>query len=127
MMGEGPLKMAVWSYVLSHAYPVVEGGVEMGVVELNPSMVAFLIGGCTGEEVESVIRWAEGPDERSESKKEEGRRLVRMTQFIYRVVNFMEYRNRASNSLSAVKNREAVARHWNKKKRKRAKVNDSPH
>ena len=90
----------------------------MGIVELNPREVALLIGQCTEADVAGAIEFFTKPDPQSETKKEEGRRLVRMSQYVYRVVNFMEYRNRVSNSLTAVKNRQAVARHYRKKRRK---------
>jgi hypothetical protein len=117
MSGKGALVIAVWTYSFSHAYPAVEAGFgTVGHVELNPKIMAVLIGGCTVKEVSEVIDFLCSPDEESESKKDEGRRLVRLSQFKYRVVNFMEYREKASDSPEAVKKRERQEKYLLNKK-----------
>lgn len=89
MRGAGSAFFAVWGYVISHMKPNRSGGGT--TVELNEELVAFLI----GEEVE-VVREQIGkmcaPDVRSRTKDEEGRKLVKLSEFNYRVVNGDYYR-----------------------------------
>jgi hypothetical protein len=65
---------------------------EMGsVVELNPVLLAAMIGE-KAEDVEKGIKFLCSPDKSSRSKEEEGRRLVEVGPFLYRVVNGAKYR-----------------------------------
>jgi hypothetical protein len=82
MMGAGPVVFAVWGYVISKA--VAEQ------VELNPRLMAVLIG-CETREIESAIEYLCRPDENSRNSDEDGRRLVKVGQFAYRVVSHKIY------------------------------------
>ncbi len=78
---------AVWGYVIANMREDKEVGAQ---VELNPKLLHAII----GEEqtvIEEVIERLCAPDEESRSKEEDGRRLVRLGQFDYRVVNGAKY------------------------------------
>lgn len=84
MMGAGAHVHAVWPYALAHASPD-------GLVELNPPLVAFQIG-MPVEDVVRAIEYLTAPDPNSRSSAEEGRRLIHLGGFLYRIVNLPEYR-----------------------------------
>lgn len=87
MVGSGALTFALMGYVISMMKPDKDLG---AVVELNPK----LIGAILGEEekaVESKIHEFTEPDEKSRSKQNEGRKLIRLGQFEYQVVNGAKY------------------------------------
>lgn len=87
MVGMGAMAFAVMGYVIAMQTPDEENG---ALVELNPRLLASIF----GEEqvdVEKAIRKLCAPDPESRSKEEEGRRLVRKGQFLYRVVNGAYY------------------------------------
>ena len=96
---------AVWPYVLANMEPV--GGVAMEV-ELNPKLMG-LVFGCSEQEVADAIRVLCEPDEKSRSQEEGGRRLVKVGQYLYRVVNGMKYRD--------IRNREERRRADRERKR----------
>jgi hypothetical protein len=84
MYGMGAVPFAVWGYVISH-YD------EQGYVELNPRMLADTIGEDEVS-ISAAITQFEKPDPNSRFKAEQGRRLVREGQFLYRVPSAPEYR-----------------------------------
>lgn len=116
MMGKGPEVFAVWPYVLANAS-------DEGFVELNPFLVGVKIGMKT-EEVKGVIEEFLSPDPQSRSKELEGRKLEKLGEFLYRIVNHGYYRairnaedRKEQNRLAQARYRE---RHPEKVKRKRA-------
>lgn len=87
MIGSGSVVFAVWPYVIANMRADKEVGAQ---VDLNPRLLAAII----GEEeaaIEAAIEKLCSPDPQSTSKEEEGRRLVRVGQFAYRVVNGAKY------------------------------------
>lgn len=84
MRGQGSKVFSVWGYVIAHAVK--------GQVEINPAIVAFVIGDITAGDVERCVEYLCAPDEKSRSRIVEGRRLVREGEFAYRVVNHDLYR-----------------------------------
>ena len=94
MVGSGAHVFAVMGYVISHQQPDPEYG---GIVSLN----AITLAATLGESVETVQRAIDylcSPDPKSTTPDEEGRRLVQVSQFDYRVVNYRKY--------FAIKNKE---------------------
>lgn len=87
MVGAGPNVFAVWPYVIAHMRAHAEHG---ALVELNPKLLGFIFG-TTEPEVEAAIEYLCKADPRSRSKAEDGRRLVRLGEFLYRVVNGAGY------------------------------------
>ena len=83
MFGAGPDVFAVWGYVIANTHD--------SQIELNPQMLAAVIG-TTPERIAAAIAFLCSPDERSRSKNEQGRRLVREGEYAYRVPNFAAYR-----------------------------------
>lgn len=87
MVGAGVNVFALWPYVIAN----MRGSREHGaLVELNPKLLGFVLG-CEEAEIVKAIGYLCAPDKASRSKAEEGRRLVRVGQFAYRVVNGAEY------------------------------------
>jgi hypothetical protein len=83
MVGAGPNVFALWPYVIAH----MRGHSEYGaLVELNPVLLGFIFG-TKESDVEAAIDYLCSPDPKSRTPTEDGRRLVKMGQFLYRVVN----------------------------------------
>lgn len=82
MIGAGINVFAVWNWVIAK--------VRNGVIEINPKLLAFTLGGKEAD-VEGALKFLCAPDLESRSKLEGGRRLVREGQFQYRVVNWEFY------------------------------------
>lgn len=88
MRGKGSPFFAVWGYVISHMTPNRSHGTT---VELNPGIIAFLIG-----EKESVvvaqIKEMCGPDPKSRTSDKGGRKLIQISEYTHEVVNGNYYR-----------------------------------
>lgn len=105
MYGAGAVVFALMGYVIAKQEPMG----ERMLVELNPLMLA----GILGEEVKEVergLKYLCDKDEGSRTKEEEGRRLVKVGQFTYWVVNGFKYRNMLSKAKKREQNRLAQAR-----------------
>ena len=102
MVGAGINVFAVWNYILARTH--------FGVVEINPKVVAFILGG-TEKEVDAALRFLQQPDPNSRSKAEGGRRLIKEGQFQYRVVNWDLYQGIKSAEARRAYNREAQQKH----------------
>src|SRR5689334_9730282 len=88
MVGSGAVVFAVWGYVIANMEPDKTVGMQ---VELNPRYLA----GVFGEPAEAIALAIEklcSPDPESRSKEQEGRRIIRIGQFAYQVVNGVYYR-----------------------------------
>ena len=113
MVGKGCVLFALMPYVISKQYPASrEVGAPM-LVELNADLLALIFGASVGE-VTKAIEFLCSPDPKSRSKEEEGKRLVREGQYLYRVVNGRYYRD-----LADEERRAENARRYTKKWRAR--------
>lgn len=83
MAGAGADVFAVWTYVIANA--------DHELVELNPAVVAALIG-MPVENVERAIAFLCQPDPKSRNPEQEGRRLVFHSGYLYEMVSFPIYR-----------------------------------
>lgn len=87
MVGSGTPVFAVWGYVIAKMKPDKDVGAQ---VDLNPTLLSFILG-----DKESVIEGAIAklcrPDPKSTTPDNEGRRLVKLGQFSYQVVNGAKY------------------------------------
>ena len=83
LFGRGAVTFATWAYILSHTH-------LDSSVEINPAVLAASIG-CPVDEVKSAIEYFCSPDQASRTKIEDGRRLIREGEYIYRVVNYSAY------------------------------------
>ncbi len=88
MRGAGPEFFSVWGYVISHMIPNRNHGTT---VDLNPGIIAFLIGMSEKEVAEKIATMCQ-PDPKSRTKDEDGRKLVQISEYTYRVVNGDTYR-----------------------------------
>lgn len=83
MMASGAEVFAVWGYVIANAVD--------SHVELNPRLLAALIGSTPERMEQAIVKLCE-PDEASRSKERDGRRLVKDGEYQYFVVNHAQYR-----------------------------------
>lgn len=104
MIGAGVHVFALWPYCLARCD-------QRGYVEVNPKLAAVVLG-CSVTDIESALEYLQRPDPESRSQEEEGRRLVRVGQFAYRVVNYLRYRE-----IRDAEARREYQREWVKEKR----------
>jgi hypothetical protein len=115
MVGSGPYVFAVWPFVIANQKPDKEHG---SVVELNPKLLAAIIG-CEQGPIEEAIGFLCSPDEESRSEELEGRRLVKIGAFEYRVINGAKYRAIRDHETRKEQNRMA-------KRKERSKLKLTP-
>lgn len=84
MVGSGAMVFAVWGYVIAN--------VSDSIIELNPNLLAGIIGKCTPAEVKGAIAILTAPDPESRCKDYDGARLVHLEAFRYFVVTAEHYR-----------------------------------
>jgi hypothetical protein len=111
MVGAGAIIFAVWGYVIAKQRPCAEYGSQ---VKLNPKVVGPILGE-TPEDIEKAIEYLRSPDPNSQSKEKEGRRLIRIGQFDYQVVNGAKYASIRNYEQRREQNREAQRRFRAKK------------
>ena len=87
MIGAGAHVFAVWDYCISCQKPDKVVGSQ---VELNAKMLAFVIGE-TEETIQKAIDYLCAPDPKSRTKRMDGRRLVKLGEYDYQVVNGAKY------------------------------------
>lgn len=114
MIGKGSCFFAVWGYVISHFVPDREMG---GQVELNPKLIAFVLGEDPAK-VEEVIEDMCSPDNASRSKDRQGRKLVKIGEYAYQVVNGERYRAIRDEERRREQNREAQQKFRKKNEKK---------
>lgn len=83
MHGSGPTVFALWAYILANTVD--------SEVEVNPVYVSHVIG-TTVDDIQRAIDFLCAPDQHSRSKEEEGKRLIKLGEFSYHVVNHEKYR-----------------------------------
>lgn len=110
MMGSGADVFAVWAYVIASTRG------DDHTCELNPRHLSALIG-MSEDRVRVAIDFLAAPDPASRSPAEEGRRIVHVEAFRYRVVNHEKYREIGSKIT-----RRQSQRDWVAKKRAREKM-----
>lgn len=116
MVGQGALMFAVWGYVIANMKPDKDVGAQ---VEINPRLLCAILGEEQAD-VASVVEKLCAPDPDSRTKDEEGRRLVRIGQFSYRVVNGPKYMSIRNEEARRAQTRQATER-W----REKAKIESS--
>lgn len=112
MVGAGTHVFAVMGYVIAKTQPDKELG---GVVRLNANLLAATLGDSV-ERIQQAIDYLCGPDPISTTPGDDGRRLVKVGQFDYRVVNYAKYFAIQSEEHRREANRERQARHREKVK-----------
>jgi hypothetical protein len=116
MVGAGSVVFAVWGYVIAHQKPDKTIGSQ---VELNPKILAFLIGESEGN-IQKAIDYLCAPDKNRDDQPEEGRRMVKLGGYSYRVVNGPKYMAIRNEEERRESNRTAQAvcrarKHWHSK------------
>lgn len=112
MVGAGANVFALWPYVIANMRKDPKVGAQ---VDLNPKVLAFVFGNTEGD-VRKAIEYLCSPDAHSTSKTEAGRRLIRMGEFAYRVVNGAAYMGMRSSDERREYQREKQAEYRAKKK-----------
>lgn len=115
MRGAGLGPFALMPYVVSNMKPVPVGETIEMRLEINPELLAFVLGTKVGV-IEKAIEWACAPDPKSRTKLEGGRRLVKIGEFEYRVVNGWAYTQKKAIERRREQLRKAQAKHRSKKK-----------
>ncbi len=119
LVGKGAEVFAVMGYIIANMRPRRIGGREDGkwrmVVEMNPKLLAFIIGAKEGE-IAAAIDLLCAEDSESRTKDEGGRRLLKIGQFDYVVVNGRKYRGGRDPEIRRQQNRESQARFREKNK-----------
>lgn len=118
MVGAGFAVFSLMGYVIANMKPDYEIGFQ---VELNPVILATVFGESQ-ETVQKAIDYLCAPDENTRTQGEEGRRLVKVGTFAYRVVNGIHYDAMRKADNRREQNRMAQAKfratHPDKSKRK---------
>jgi len=117
MAGTGALNFATWVYAITRAEPWQQDNEKL-VAHLNEVVMAAAIGE-TVEKVQASIEYLCSPDPRSTTKDEDGRRLVKVEEFTYWVVNGRKYREMGRTDLRE-RWRKQKQRQRQRKKGKRA-------
>lgn len=87
MVGAGAVPFAIMGYVIAHFQLDKTVGAQ---VRLNPALLAAVIGESEAD-IERGIKYLCAPDPKTTTQGDEGRRLVKLGQFDYRVVNGAKY------------------------------------
>ncbi len=87
MIGAGAHVFAMMGYVIANMKPDAVVGAQ---VRLNPQLLAAIFGESEAT-VHRAIEYLCAPDTKSTTPDEDGRRLVKIGQFDYRVVNGPKY------------------------------------
>lgn len=86
MRGKGSHVISLMAYAVSHAKP------PEGIVEINVELVAFQIGDSV-ERIQQALDFLMSPDPQSRTKDEEGKRLVKIGEFAYKLVTWQKHRD----------------------------------
>lgn len=115
MVGAGAIVFAVMGYVIANQVPDRKVGSQ---VRLNPKLLSAILGESE-KDVTRAITYLCSPDPDTTTKTAKGRRLVKIGEFDYQVVNGAKYRMIRNEEDRREQNREAQFRF-------RAKKNGKP-
>lgn len=116
MVGAGFGAFSVMGYVIANMKPDKTVGFQ---VELNVKLLSAVFGESE-ETIQKAIDYLCAPDPGSRTPAEDGRRLAKVGQFAYRVVNGVLYDQLRNEEDRREQNRLAQQRHRQKKPRKTA-------
>lgn len=122
MVGAGAIPFAIMGYVIANYRLDRTVGAQ---VELNPVLLATILGESV-KDVEAGIEFLCAPDENSRTDVEDGRRLVKIGAFDYKVVNGAKYTAIRNEEARREQNRDAQARHRAKKKPRASRTPPGP-
>ena len=121
MVGAGFGAFSVMGYVIANMKPDRVVGFQ---VELNTKILSAVFGEKE-DEIQKAIDYLCAPDEHTRTPGDDGRRLVKVGTFSYRVVNGAHYDRIRNEEDRREQNRQAQIRHREKKKPRR-KTEDMP-
>ena len=121
MVGAGFAVFSIMGYVIANMKPDRVVGFQ---VDLNTKILSATFGEDEGK-ITRAIEYLCQPDPESRTAAEEGRRLVKVGAFSYRVVNGVKYDKIRNEEERREQNRQAQIRHREKKKPRR-KTEDMP-
>jgi len=107
MVGKGFAAYSLMGYVIANMKPDKTVGFQ---VELNTVLLATIFGESK-ESIQAAIDFLCAPDPDSRTKTEDGRRLVQVGTFAYRVVNGVAYDKIRNEEDRREQNRIAQAKH----------------
>jgi hypothetical protein len=107
MIGAGSNVFAVWGYVIANQEPDRSVGSQ---VRLNPKLLSVIIGEPEAD-MQKAIDYLCRRDPQSTTKTKDGRRLVKLGEFDYQVVNGAKYRAIRDRETRREQNRQAQRRH----------------
>lgn len=110
MVGAGAIVFATMGYVIANQKPDKDVGSQ---VRLNPILLSAILGESE-KDVEEAIQFLCSPDPRSTTKEEEGRRLIKIGEFDYQVVNGPKYMRIRDEEHRREQNRAAQQKHRDK-------------
>jgi hypothetical protein len=116
MVGKGSAFFALWGYVIAHMRADAIVGAQ---VEMNPTILSTILGEKR-EVICATIAEFCSPDPDSRSQEEEGRKLVQLGPFDYRVVNGKKYIEIRNEEDRREKNRDRQAKFREDHKSKKA-------
>jgi len=111
MVGSGPVVFATWGYVIAHV-------TTAGEVELNTRIIGPILG-CEPEEVKRAIQFLCEPDPSSRTPEEDGKRLIQIGPFLYKVVTHSKYRALRDEDERRAYHRDYMRRYRQKRKEAR--------
>lgn len=111
MIGAGATVFAVWGYVIANQEPDRNVGSQ---VRLNPRLLSAIIGESENA-MQKAIEYLCRSDPKSTTKSKDGRRLIKLGEFDYQVVNGAKYRAIRDEETRREQNRQAQRRHRVKK------------
>lgn len=111
MVGAGAVVFAVMGYVIAKQIPDRKVGSQ---VRLNPVLLAAILGE-DAKAIESAIAKLCSPDPKSTTKTNDGRRLIKLGEFDYQVVNGAKYRAIRDEETRLEQNRIAQRKHRSKR------------
>lgn len=119
LVGAGAMVFAVMGYVIATWKPEYGVGKQVigGHVRLNPAVLGPILGESP-KEVEEAIEYLCKPDPNTSTPGENGRRLIRLGQFDYKVVNAVKYHELRNEEQRREQNRAAQARFRDKRLKK---------
>lgn len=103
MVGSGAIVFAVMGYIIANQTPDRKIGSQ---VRLNPVLLATILGESQ-KDIQKAIEFLCAPDPKSTTKVEGGRRLKKIGEFDYQVVNGAKYRAIRDEEVRREQNREA--------------------
>ena len=89
MVGSGAVVFAVMGYIIAKQQPDRTVGSQ---VRLNPTLLSAILGEDE-KDIEKAIAKLCAPDSRTSTKTKEGRRLIKLGEFDYQVVNGAKYQS----------------------------------